>query len=58
MAPDYNRQVDYCHDYPGKPGQAARLGDCPVQAFRARWIGAFIPLEWAADDKVRSLEME
>ena len=29
-----------------------------ITAFRARWNGAFIPLEWAADDKVRSLEME
>jgi len=29
-----------------------------IAAFRARWNGAFIPIERAADDKVRSPEME
>jgi len=55
---DYERHVDYIHYNPVKHGQVARVADWTYSSFHRYVKRGIYPLEWAADDKVRSLEME
>ena len=55
---DYERHVDYIHYNPVKPGQVARVPDWPYSSFHLYVRRGIYDLEWAADDKVRRLEME
>ena len=55
---DYERQVDYLHYNRVKHGQVTRVADWPYSSFQRFVERGIYNLEWAADDNVRSLEME
>jgi putative transposase len=55
---DYERHVDYIRYNPVKHGQLARVADWPYPSFHLYVRRGIYDLEWAADDKVRPLEME
>jgi len=55
---DYERQVDYLHYNPVKHGQVTRVAAWPYSSFHRYVERGIYHLEWAADDNVRSLEME
>ncbi len=58
MRGDYERQVDYLHYNPVKHGQVTRVADWPYSSFHRQVERGIYPLEGAAADNVRSLEME
>jgi putative transposase len=53
-APDYERQLDYLHDNPVKPGQVDRVTDWPYSSFQHQVGRGIYPLKWAVDDKIRT----
>jgi len=55
---DYERHVDYIHYNPVKHGYVTRVADWPYSSFHRYVERGIYNLEWAADDNVRSLEME
>jgi putative transposase len=55
---DYERHVNYIHYNPVKHGNVKRVGDCPYSSFYQYVERGIYTLAWAADDNVRSLEME
>jgi putative transposase len=55
---DYERHVDYIHYNPVKHGHATRVVDWPYSSFYRYVERGIYDLDWAADDNVRSLEME
>jgi putative transposase len=55
---DYERHVDYIHYNPVKHGYVERVADWPYSSFHRYVERGIYDLEWAADEKVRNLEME
>jgi len=55
---DYERHVDYIHFNPVKHGHVLRVSDWPYSSFHRYVENGIYDLDWAADDNVRSLEME
>jgi len=55
---NYERQVDYIHYNPVKQGHVASVAGWPYSSFHHYVKRGIYPLEWAADDNVRSPEME
>ena len=55
---DYARHVDYIHYNPVKHGHVTRVADWPYSSSHRFVKRGIYNLEWAADDNVRSLEME
>jgi putative transposase len=55
---DYERHVDYIHYNPVKYGQVTKVAAWPYSSFHRYVERGIYNLEWAADDNVRSLEME
>jgi len=55
---DYARHVDYIHYNPVKHRQVTRVADWPYSSFQRYVERGFYNLDWAADDNLRSLEME
>jgi putative transposase len=54
----YNRHVDYIHYNPVNHSHVARVADWPYSSFQRYVECGIYNLEWAADDNIRSLEME
>ena len=57
-ARDYEHHKDYILYNPVKDDQVARVADWPYLSFQRQVKRVIYALEWTADDKVRSLEME
>jgi putative transposase len=55
---DYERHVDYIHYNPVKHGHVTRVADWPFSSFQRYVERGIYDLDWAADDNVRSLELE
>ena len=55
---DYERHVDYIHYNPVKHGYVTRVADWPYSSFHRFVEHGIYTLEWAADDNIRSIEME
>jgi putative transposase len=55
---DYERHADYIHYNPVKHGQVTRVAAWPYSSFHRYVERGIYTLDWAADDNVRSLEME
>ena len=55
---DYERHVDYIHYNPVKHGHVTRVADWPYSSFHRYVERGIYNLDWAADDNIRSLEME
>jgi putative transposase len=55
---DYARHVEYIHYNPVKHGLVARVADWPYSSFYLYVDRDIYPLDWGADDSIRSLEME
>jgi putative transposase len=55
---DHERYVDYLHYNPVQHGHVTRVVDWPYSSFHRYVQSGIYNLEWAADAKVRSLEME
>ena len=55
---DYDRHVDYIHYNPVKHGHVTKVADWPYSSFHRFVERGLYNLEWAADDNVRSLEIE
>lgn len=55
---DYERHVDCLHYNPVKHGHVAKVADWPYSSFHRFVERSLYDLDWAADEKVRSLEME
>jgi putative transposase len=55
---DFERHVDYIHYNPVKHGHVTKASDWPYSSFHRYVQKGVLPLNWAADDDVKDLEME
>jgi len=55
---DFERHVDYIHFNPVKHGHVSRASDWPHSSFHRYVRRGILPLDWAAGDDIRDLEME